>query len=92
MTRHNGRVFVGIELISEALRVEDFPMTREDLDYAVGDVEVEDTQGRFIAVRRVLDAVPQREFSTADEVVESIQKYVEQVGHKHTHPPGTKVA
>lgn len=92
MTRHYGKVLVGLELIEDSLRVEDFPMTREDLDYAIGDVEVEDAQGRFVAVRRVLDVVPQREFATCDEVVSAIKQYVDQTAHHHSHKRGESAA
>lgn len=83
--RHNGIVLSGLDLIRDALRVEDFPMTREDLDYAIGDVEVSDTHGKWMPVRRVLDVVPQRKFHSVQEVIDAIQGHVEQVKQKHTH-------
>lgn len=83
--RHNGIIMSGLELIRDALRVEDFPMTTEDLDYAIGDVEVSDSHGKWMPVRRVLDVVPTHKFHSVQEVIDAIQSHAERVKHKHTH-------
>src|SRR5258705_3981332 len=52
-----GERMVGIRTVAEALRGEDFPMDRQALAYAVGDIGVEDSRGALVPVRIVLDAM-----------------------------------
>jgi hypothetical protein len=61
-----------MRLVAEALRLEDFPMDRHGIDYSVGDLEVEDGKGEFIPVRDLTQNFGEREFRSAEEIVNAI--------------------
>jgi len=63
---------VGTRVVAEALSIEDFPATKSDLYYAVGDLHIEDNGVRF-AVRDLLDRIDQDEFSSAEDAVKAIE-------------------
>ena len=62
----------GWRIVVEALRLEDFPMSKTDVDYAVGDVEVEDGRGGIIPIRDLTDLVKKYEFSSAEDVTRTL--------------------
>jgi hypothetical protein len=64
----------GIKAVSAALELEDFPATKQDLYYSVGDIEIEDLNGRYLPVRKVLDQVSQNEFATVEDAIEALKK------------------
>lgn len=70
----NGRVLRGLNVVEEALRMEDFPMTTDAVNYAVGDVEIDDGKGHFVPVRDLLDKVDKNSFENADEVVQALKQ------------------
>lgn len=69
MTNHEGMHFV-----QEALRLEDFPIDIEGINYAVGDLDVFRPGGEHCAVRRLTDRLPQQSYASADEVVGALRK------------------
>ncbi|HEY8516544.1 MAG TPA: hypothetical protein VIS07_13615 [Candidatus Binatia bacterium] len=62
----------GIDDVEEALRGEDFPMDKEGLAYAVGEIEISDSSGRIVPVRSVLDVIDQERFASVEEAVAAI--------------------
>ncbi len=72
----------GIDTVAEALGAEDFPMNKQDVAYSVGDIEVEDSRGRSVPVRIVLDAIDQEEFATAEGVIHAIRAALDRAGHR----------
>jgi hypothetical protein len=64
----------GMSTVLEALRAEDFPMSRADVDYAVGDVDVEDGRGGVVPVRQLTESVPSDRFESAEEVVRALRR------------------
>lgn len=62
----------GIEDVRAALRAQDFPMDKQALAYSIGEIEVRDHAGRSVPVRRVLDAMRDELFASADEAVRAI--------------------
>ncbi len=62
----------GIKTLEEALRLEDFPMTKADIDYSFGDIEVEDGRGGYIPVRQLTERFRRNEFSSPEEVLKAI--------------------
>jgi hypothetical protein len=76
---HDGTALRGLEMLEEALEGEDFPMDKEGAAYSVGDIEVPDRHGRWIPVRRVLDAIRQDQFASADTLVRAIRQAVNRV-------------
>ncbi|HZP42750.1 MAG TPA: hypothetical protein VFD84_14745 [Candidatus Binatia bacterium] len=68
--------FRGFDAVAEALRGEDWPTDKQDLYYMVGDAEVEDGRGGWIAVRDILDRIARDEFATADDALAEIRRAV----------------
>lgn len=62
----------GIEDVRAALRAEDFPMDKQALAYAVGEIEIRDRTGRSVPLRRVLDVMRDESFASPDEAVHAI--------------------
>lgn len=56
-----------------ALEAERFPMSKEELYYSVGDMEVQVAEGQLVPVRDLLDRVDQSRFETADDAVTAIE-------------------
>ena len=72
----------GIDAVADALRAEDFPMDKQALAYAVGDIDVEDGHGGSVPVRNVLDVLEQSEFASAELAVRAIR-----TGARRTRTP-----
>ncbi len=66
----------GMRAVAEALRLEDFPEERMDIDYAVGDIEVEDGKGGYVPVRELTEDLRGRTFRSAEEVVRALQQVI----------------
>lgn len=66
----------GMRAAVEALRLEDFPMDKTGIDYAVGDIEIEDGHGGHVAIRDLTDHIPAREFRSAEEVAQTLRAAV----------------
>jgi len=64
----------GIKTVREALKLEDFPMTTSDIDYAVGDIDIEDGHGGYIPVYELTERFENSEFNTLEEVVIALKK------------------
>jgi hypothetical protein len=64
----------GLKTIREALGLEDFPMSKEEVDYAVGDVDVEDGKGGFIPVYQLTERFKQNLFDTPEDVIHALQR------------------
>jgi hypothetical protein len=64
--------------VAQALREEDFPMDKQGINYAVGDIEVEDGQGGYVLIRRLTDFMGEKDFASAEEIVRALHKAVEQ--------------
>jgi len=62
----------GIDGVESALRAEDFPMDKQGLAYAVGDIEIRTATGDTVAVRDVLDHVGASRFASVEEAVSAI--------------------
>src|SRR5438094_408798 len=83
MQQKPAHVLRGFRVVAEALRLEDCPLTKDDINYAVGDVEVPDSHGRYIPVRDVLDVVEHDQFNSAEEAVQAIRTAVD-TAHRET--------
>lgn len=64
----------GLKTVKEALRLEDFPMTREEIDYAVGDIDIEDRHGGFIPVYQLTEYFQQSQFENPAEVIHALKE------------------
>ena len=64
----------GMRYVVEALRLEDFPMGRHEIDYSVGDVEIEDGNGGFVPIRELTDKLGDRMFRSAEEVIKALRE------------------
>jgi hypothetical protein len=72
----------GIRYAAEVLRVEDFPMGRHEIDYSVGDIEIENGDGEWIAIRELTDALGETQFTSAELVIRALR---EQLAQKRKH-------
>ena len=70
MTKDHG----GLEAVLGALQEESFPMDKEDLYYAVGDLAVTDAAGGILSVREVLDRLGKARFLSVDDVAQSLRE------------------
>lgn len=68
----------GFDVVEEALKQESYPMDDHEINYAVGDIEVEDGHGGFIPVRRLTDSISGKRFDSAEAVVEALKKAAKQ--------------
>jgi hypothetical protein len=62
----------GIEGVEAALRAEDFPLDKQGLAYAVGEIEVRTRSGESVPVRDVLDGIEAATFASVEEAVSAI--------------------
>jgi hypothetical protein len=62
----------GVQAVAEALRSEDFPMDKFSVNYCVGDMKVEDLDGRTILIREVMDQIHENEFRSTEELMRAI--------------------
>lgn len=67
----------GMKAVAEALRLEDYPMDRETIDYTVGDVEVEDGAGGFVPVRDLTTLMPRQDYRSAEEIMRALHESAE---------------
>ena len=70
----------GFRAVAEALRLEDYPIDKVGINYAVGDIDVEDGQGGWTPVRALTDRMKRDRFSTAEEVIRALHEAIS--GHK----------
>jgi len=68
----------GLQIVAEALRMEDYPIDKSGINYSVGDLEVEDSKGRHIAVRDIVDQLKDEEFRSPEEVMRAIYDAITQ--------------
>jgi len=78
----------GLEVVLSALREEDFPMDKEDLYYAVGDLAVTDGVGRIVAVREVLDRLRKARFQSVEDVAQSLRETM--IADEASTPPDVR--
>jgi hypothetical protein len=58
----------GIEVILSGLPRTGFPLTKEQVRFAIGSLEVSDSTGQRITVRELLDRVNEDRFATPEDV------------------------
>jgi hypothetical protein len=63
----------GLEAVLAALQQETFPMEKDALYYAVGDLALTDGTGRIVSVREVLDRVDRGRFLSVEDVADSLR-------------------
>ncbi|MDR3607227.1 MAG: hypothetical protein P4M08_07600 [Oligoflexia bacterium] len=63
----------GFGAVQAALELEDFPMAKSDIDYSVGDIEVDDLSGGKVAVNIVTDYIPSRQYHSIEEVMRALR-------------------
>ena len=71
-TNSKSGVLTGLRTVTEALRLEDFPMDVEAINYAVGDIEVENGHGGSVPVRQLTDHFIETEYQSAEDVIKQI--------------------
>ncbi len=67
------RTLKGMRTVEETLMLEDFPMTKSEIDYSVGDIEVEDGMGNFIPVRLLTDRIRRDRFDSYMDVLRTLK-------------------
>ena len=72
--------FIGLDVVLDALMGEDFPMDKETLYYAVGDIEVPGPHGKNQPMRSVLDHMPQLKFETLGQAITAIKRALQSEG------------
>ncbi len=68
-----------LDSVTEALRAEWFPMDKQGVAYAVGDLSIERSDGRCIPVRTVLDHIAADRFDSVDAVTGALLAAVDHV-------------
>jgi hypothetical protein len=68
----------GIQVVIDALRAESYPMELEEVNYNVGDIEVEDGHGGWVPVRQLTERFIRNRFYSAEEVVREIRQCLKQ--------------
>ncbi len=66
----------GLVAVLAALQQEEFPMDKEDVYYAVGDLAVTDAAGRILSVREVLDRVETSRFQSSGDVAHALEAVI----------------
>jgi hypothetical protein len=64
----------GLKTVKEALRLEDFPMNREEIDYAVGDIDIDDRHGGYIPVYQLTEYFTTAQFESPQEVIDALKE------------------
>jgi hypothetical protein len=72
MAEQNRKVLKGFQTVAEALRAEDYPLDVSGLNYAVGDIDVEDGSGSMVPIRDLTDRMPEREFTSAEDAIRAL--------------------
>lgn len=49
-------------------------MGRHEIDYSVGDVEIETPHGGFVPIRMLTDGLGDRQFSSAEDVIKMLRE------------------
>ena len=62
--------------IHDALRQQSYPLDRDGVYHAVGDLTLFDTTGSPIAIRDVLTRSDRFEFATPQEIVDEIERCI----------------
>jgi 4a-hydroxytetrahydrobiopterin dehydratase len=60
--------------VIRALRAESYPLDVANVDYAVGDMEVEDGSGSYIPVRDLTDFLMQDTYDDSETLIDDLQK------------------
>jgi len=71
------RTYRGIKILEEAIQAEandQFPMDRRGVDYAFGDIEIEDGQGGLVPVRDLTDALTEPRYENGEELLQGIRQ------------------
>jgi hypothetical protein len=68
-----------LDTVNDALQAEWFPMDKQGVAYAVGDMTIERSDGRCIPVRTVLDLVDSDRFESAEAVTGALKAAVDRV-------------
>jgi hypothetical protein len=71
-TEEAGKPMRGLSLVEDALSAEDFPMSRTDIDYSVGDIEIEDGRGGYIPIRQLTENMRREAFKSPDDVLRTL--------------------
>jgi hypothetical protein len=66
----------GLDAVLAGLQRASFPMDKEQLCFAVGDLEIADPDGRQFAVRRLFERVDQDRFTSAEDVAHALRMAV----------------
>lgn len=69
-----GRVMRGMSTLAQALRAESYPMDVHDIDYSVGDLEIQGGRGDWIAVRDLTERFERRDFASAEDVMAELRR------------------
>ncbi len=70
-----GRHVRGMQRLIRALRGEVYPLDRSGIDYAVGDIDVEDGSGGYVPVRDLTEELPVGvSFENAEDIFHSLQQ------------------
>jgi hypothetical protein len=67
----------GFRAVAEALRLEDYPLDKEGIDYAVGDIEVENGANSWVPVRDLTDRVRREGFNSPEEIIRALHEALE---------------
>lgn len=59
----------GLEAVEDALRLESFPIERSNIDYSVGDMEVEDGRGGWIEINVLTDQLKDDRYNTLEDAM-----------------------
>lgn len=62
-----------LKAVVETLRGEDFPMDKRDIDYSIGDMDLDGPDGTLVPVRDLTDRLERDSFSSPEEVMRSLQ-------------------
>jgi 4a-hydroxytetrahydrobiopterin dehydratase len=57
-----------------ALRAESYPLDHSNIDYAVGDMEVEDGYGTYVPVRELTGFLMQESYENSESLIDDLQK------------------
>jgi hypothetical protein len=75
MERKTNRPLKGLNVLSDALRLEEFPMDKQELYYSVGDILIGfPGRGASVPTRDLLDEIEGDEFDSFQEVIEAVKK------------------
>lgn len=73
----DSRAMRGMQTVAEALRGEDYPLDLEEINYSVGDIEVENGRGGWVAVRDLTEQFKREQFNSAEDVMREIRRSIQ---------------